>query len=195
MWVKFWPSPPLVSVYGLFSCAHFKGPDGARSARSETLGRMRASPYVPANLRVSTMACLRNSATTRTHHRHPESRPRRAPDEAPLLALLRAPGVAFQAPQEAQARALRQALAAAADGREGASESRSPSTDGLCQPMALENQRKGLPHWLSGWPKKRKNLIFTTKMVFPKSLKLMNSGSELQHEICSHILKPGILWS
>ena len=32
-------------------------------------------------------------------------------------------------------------------------------------------------HLLSGWPKKS-NFIFTTKIVFPKSLKSMNSGSE-----------------
>ena len=32
------------------------------------------------------------------------------------------------------------------------------------------------PHWLSGWPKKSPNFICTTKMVFPKSLKFMNSG-------------------
>ena len=36
-----------------------------------------------------------------------------------------------------------------------------------------------LTHLLSGWPKKPPNLIFTTEMGFPKSLKLMNSGSEL----------------
>ena len=34
-------------------------------------------------------------------------------------------------------------------------------------------------HWLSGWPKKSPNFIFATKMVIPKSLKFMNSGSEL----------------
>ena len=33
-------------------------------------------------------------------------------------------------------------------------------------------------HWLSGWPQKSPNFIFTTKMIFPKSLKFMNSGSE-----------------
>ena len=33
-------------------------------------------------------------------------------------------------------------------------------------------------HWLSGWPKTNPNSTFTTKMVFPKSLKFMNSGSE-----------------
>ena len=33
-------------------------------------------------------------------------------------------------------------------------------------------------HFLSGWPKKSPNFLFTTTMVFPKSLKLMNSGSE-----------------
>ena len=33
-------------------------------------------------------------------------------------------------------------------------------------------------HLLSGWPKKSPNFIFATKMVFPKSLKFMNSGSE-----------------
>ena len=33
-------------------------------------------------------------------------------------------------------------------------------------------------HLLSGWPKKSSNFIFITKMVFPKSLKFMNSGSE-----------------
>ena len=31
-------------------------------------------------------------------------------------------------------------------------------------------------HWLSGWPQKSPNFMFTTKMVFPKSLKFMNSG-------------------
>ena len=36
----------------------------------------------------------------------------------------------------------------------------------------------GAAHRLSGWPKKSPNFIFTTKMVFPKSLKFMNSGSE-----------------
>ena len=36
-----------------------------------------------------------------------------------------------------------------------------------------------LTHLLSGWPKNSSNFIFTTKMVFPKSLKIMNSGSEL----------------
>ena len=34
------------------------------------------------------------------------------------------------------------------------------------------------PHLLSGWPKKSQNFIFATKMVFPKSLKFLNSGSE-----------------
>ena len=34
-----------------------------------------------------------------------------------------------------------------------------------------------LSHWLSGWPKKSPNFIFATKVVFPKSLKVMNSGS------------------
>ena len=33
-------------------------------------------------------------------------------------------------------------------------------------------------HWLSGWPKRSPNFIFTTQMVFPKSLKFMNSGTE-----------------
>ena len=33
-------------------------------------------------------------------------------------------------------------------------------------------------HLLSGWPKKSSNFIFTTQLVFPKSLKFMNSGSE-----------------
>ena len=33
-------------------------------------------------------------------------------------------------------------------------------------------------HWLSGWPKKSPNFMFTTKTVFPESLKFMNSGSE-----------------
>ena len=33
-------------------------------------------------------------------------------------------------------------------------------------------------HWLSGWPKNSSNFTFTTKIVFPKSLKFMNSGSE-----------------
>ena len=36
-----------------------------------------------------------------------------------------------------------------------------------------------LTHWLSGWPKKSPNFFFTTKVVFPKSLKFMNSGNEL----------------
>ena len=35
-----------------------------------------------------------------------------------------------------------------------------------------------MSHWLSRWPKKSPNLIFTTKTVFPKSLEFMNSGSE-----------------
>ena len=35
-----------------------------------------------------------------------------------------------------------------------------------------------ITHCLSGWPKKNLNFKFTTKMVFPKSLKFMNSGSE-----------------
>ena len=34
-------------------------------------------------------------------------------------------------------------------------------------------------HLLSGWPIKSYNFILTTKMVFPKSLKFMNSGSEV----------------
>ena len=34
------------------------------------------------------------------------------------------------------------------------------------------------PHWLSAWPRKSSNFIFTTKMVFPKGLKFMNPGSE-----------------
>ena len=34
------------------------------------------------------------------------------------------------------------------------------------------------PNRLSGWPRKSSNFIFTTKMVFPKSLKFMNSGSD-----------------
>ena len=36
------------------------------------------------------------------------------------------------------------------------------------------------PHLLSGWPKikSKPNYRFTTKMVFPKRLKFMNSGSE-----------------
>ena len=33
---------------------------------------------------------------------------------------------------------------------------------------------------LSGWPTKSSNFIFTTKLVFPKSLKFMNSGSDCQ---------------
>ena len=40
-------------------------------------------------------------------------------------------------------------------------------------------------HWLSGWPKQSPSFIFTTKMVFPKSLKFMNSGSESS----SHLFK------
>ena len=36
-----------------------------------------------------------------------------------------------------------------------------------------------ISHWLSGWPKKSPNFLFTTKMVLPKSLKSMNSGSEI----------------
>ena len=35
-----------------------------------------------------------------------------------------------------------------------------------------------ISHWLSGWPKKSPNFAFTTKMVFPKSLKFVNSGSK-----------------
>ena len=34
------------------------------------------------------------------------------------------------------------------------------------------------PHLPSGWPQTNPNFIFTTKMVFPKSFKFMNSGSE-----------------
>ena len=46
-------------------------------------------------------------------------------------------------------------------------------------PWVWECTVSGLPtHWLSGWPKKSPNFVFTTKMVFPKSLKFMNSGSE-----------------
>ena len=37
-----------------------------------------------------------------------------------------------------------------------------------------------MAHLLSGWPKKSSNFIFTTKMVIPKSLKFMNSGSEME---------------
>ena len=33
-------------------------------------------------------------------------------------------------------------------------------------------------HLLSGWPKKSPSVLFTTKMVFPESLKSINSGSE-----------------
>ena len=40
-------------------------------------------------------------------------------------------------------------------------------------------------HWLSGWPKKSPNFIFTTKMVFPKSLKFMSSGSQESSEAFS----------
>ena len=36
-----------------------------------------------------------------------------------------------------------------------------------------------IPRWLSGWPKKSSNSIVPTNMVFPKSLKFMNSGSEI----------------
>ena len=39
--------------------------------------------------------------------------------------------------------------------------------------------RRRVPHLLSGWPKKSSNFIFTTKMIFPKRLKFMNSGSEV----------------
>ena len=35
-----------------------------------------------------------------------------------------------------------------------------------------------ITHLPSGWPKKSPNFIFTTKMVFTKSLKSRNSGSE-----------------
>ena len=38
-------------------------------------------------------------------------------------------------------------------------------------------------HRLSGWPEKSSNFIVTTKMVFPKSLKFLNSGSERGGEL------------
>ena len=41
-----------------------------------------------------------------------------------------------------------------------------------------QKKKKRRAHWLSGWPHKCKNFIFTANMVFPKSLKFMNSGSE-----------------
>ena len=41
-------------------------------------------------------------------------------------------------------------------------------------------------HWLSGWPKKSPNFIFATKMVIPKSLKFMNSGSEVGRKTWTH---------
>ena len=41
---------------------------------------------------------------------------------------------------------------------------------------------KPLTRWLSGFPEKSPNFLFTTKIVFPKSLKFMNSGSELNFE-------------
>ena len=40
------------------------------------------------------------------------------------------------------------------------------------------SHKKERTHLLSGWPKKSPNFLFTTKMVFPKSLKFMKSGSE-----------------
>ena len=39
-------------------------------------------------------------------------------------------------------------------------------------------EKKKPTHWLSGRPEKSPSCIFTTNMVFPKSLKFMNSGSE-----------------
>ena len=45
---------------------------------------------------------------------------------------------------------------------------------------------KRIAHWLSGWPKKSPNFVFTTKMVFPKSLKFMNSGSQIATGRTSH---------
>ena len=44
-------------------------------------------------------------------------------------------------------------------------------------------------HLLSGWPKKSSNFIFTTKMVFPKSLKFMNSGSEFIKDLFPPLIK------
>ena len=41
------------------------------------------------------------------------------------------------------------------------------------------DQRRPIPLLLSGWPRKSSNFIYTTKLVFPKSLKFMNSGSEI----------------
>ena len=41
----------------------------------------------------------------------------------------------------------------------------------------------GSTHLLSGWPKKSPNFTFATKMVFPKSLKFMNSGSESNKQV------------
>ena len=43
-----------------------------------------------------------------------------------------------------------------------------------------------LTHLPSGGPKKSPNFIFTTKMVFPKSLKFMNSGGELKEVFHKH---------
>ena len=45
--------------------------------------------------------------------------------------------------------------------------------------MSFQGTPKLIPHWLSGWPKKYPHFIFTTRMVFPKSLKFMSSGSEI----------------
>ena len=47
-------------------------------------------------------------------------------------------------------------------------------------------------HWLSGWPKKSPNFRLTTKMVFPKSLKFMNSGSQVNtsQKGVLHVAKP-----
>ena len=52
---------------------------------------------------------------------------------------------------------------------------------------------KPLSHLLSGWPKKSSNFRFTTKMVFPKSLKFMDSESELFVGICRATILPGLL--
>ena len=44
---------------------------------------------------------------------------------------------------------------------------------------------------LSGWPQKSSSFIFTTKMIFPKTLKFMNSGSQ-----CTDVQwrRSGISW-
>ena len=45
-------------------------------------------------------------------------------------------------------------------------------------PCCATSSRIRHTHWLSGWPKKGPNFLFTTKIVFQKSLQFINSGSE-----------------